>query len=230
MSPNVGVESSIALLQWLSDTEDKKERKKARSVFHKDWMDYQTLWDLRSRSRGAVWLCPLVMYSSIWEGRCAATYKLFICVDVHCWSLPVQKTERNRCFWSFWRHERGPCGQVQLFVTLTISKSFFFSPCYSCHPCFLLYYSIFEWCQVLYMVWIYVCEEKIVSQYRKMLYFCYEIYQAYLYSSRNYVRFLCRGRTFVFNPAEKMQKIGRGGEAQAQTWQPHSLWSYLNIR
>lgn len=27
------------------------------------------------------------------------------------------------------------------------------------------------------------------SQYRKMLYFCYEIYYAYLYSSRNYVYF-----------------------------------------
>lgn len=34
--------------------------------------------------------------------------------------------------------------------------SHFLSCCYSCHPCFLLYYSISEWCQVLYMVWMYV--------------------------------------------------------------------------
>lgn len=34
-----------------------------------------------------------------------------------------------------------------------------FSQCYCFHPCFLLYYSISEWCQVLYMVWIHVCEE-----------------------------------------------------------------------
>lgn len=50
------------------------------------------------------------------------------------------------------------------------------------------------------------------SQYRKMLYFCYEIYQAYLYSSRNYVHFLPGGRVLVFNPVEKMQKFRRGVE------------------
>lgn len=36
----------------------------------------------------------------------------------------------------------------------------FLSRCYPRHPCFLLYYSIFEWCQVLYMVWIRVCKEE----------------------------------------------------------------------
>lgn len=36
----------------------------------------------------------------------------------------------------------------------------FFSQCYCCHPCFLLYYSISEWYQVFYVVWIYVCKEE----------------------------------------------------------------------
>lgn len=65
---------------------------------------------------------------------------------------------------------------------------------------------------LVYGLDMYVRGEDCESQCRKMLYFCYEIYQAYLYSSRNYVHFLCRGRMLVFNPVEKMQKLVVGLE------------------
>lgn len=46
---------------------------------------------------------------------------------------------------------------VWFFLTISVTISvIFLSCCYSCHPCFLLYYSISEWCQVLFMVWMYV--------------------------------------------------------------------------
>lgn len=125
------------------------------------WIFALSVKEIFSETPGGLWLCPLAMYSSIWEGGCAATYKLFICVDVCFLSLPVQKKERTKqMFEWFWRHARVLCGPVLCNHQYHNLNVIFCSRCYSCHPCFLLYYGISEWCQVLYMVWIYVCKEE----------------------------------------------------------------------
>lgn len=238
MSPHVGVESSTGLLQRLSYTEaENQSKKKARGVSHKDWMDLKhfEFWDLRSQSRGdSPRLCDFTHLSCTVqfgkENPPLLTNYLYV------WTLAVGlfQYKRKKMFWWFWRHERGLCSQVQFSVTLTISKSFFFSPRYSCHPCFLLYYSIFEWCQVLYMVWTYVCEEKIVrvSTGRCFIFVMKYIKLTYIQAGImfvSYVVVVClyliqwrRCRNGTWGGVESGRKAA--SEAQAQTWQPHSLW------
>lgn len=83
----------------------------------------------------------------------------------------------------------------------------FFSQCYCCQPCFLLYYSISEWYQVFYVLWIYVCKEEMwgVSTGRCFI-FVMKYTMLTFYPSRNYVCFFsCR--VPVFNPVGNDAKM-----------------------
>lgn len=98
-------------------------------------------------------------------------------------------------------------------ISITISMSFcFFSRCYSCHPCFLLYYSISEWCQVLYMVWIYVCKEDMWESVQEDALFLLWNILSLLISKQELCLFFCCGWMPVFNQLEEMQKCGQGVE------------------
>ena len=90
---------------------------------------------------------------------------------------------------------------------------FFFSQCYSCHPCFLLYYSISEWCQVLYMVWTYVCKEEMWESVQEDALFLLWNILSLLISKQELCSFLfCCGWILVFNPPEKDAKVWARGK------------------
>lgn len=63
------------------------EKRQVEVVFIKDSTEYQTFWVSGCWLEEEILLCTV----QFWEGRCAATYKLFIRVDVCFLSLPVPR-------------------------------------------------------------------------------------------------------------------------------------------
>lgn len=142
------------------------------------FLEHQTLWVDRCLLRDLwLWLCPPAMYSSIWKESSRSSCKLFMCGCL----LSIMKEKKqtkdvSSCFCS-------RSGSLQPSVSQSQCNFVFLS------AMFLIILQ-YIWCPVLYMVWIHVWGGVFESQYRKMLYFCYEIYYAYLYPSGNYVFFL----------------------------------------
>lgn len=137
-----------------------------------DFLSWKTRWSIEYCELEDVylkrksWLFLFFLYNWSWGGR----HKLFIHVDICFLSLPVQKkVEKGKKIMILERCKSCLCN-----ISITISVSFF-SRYYSSHPCFLLYCSISECCCLVYG--LDMCERRRCdSQYRKMLYFCYEIY------------------------------------------------------
>lgn len=106
------------------------------------FMEHQTLWVDRCLLRDLwLWLCPPAMYSSIWKESSRSSYKLFIRVDV---CFPLWK-KKQKMFHHVFAIGLVLCNHQYHNLSVILS---------SCQPCFLLYYSISDWCPVLYMVWI----------------------------------------------------------------------------
>lgn len=148
-----------------------------------------------SETFGRLWLCLAAMCSSDLK-RKACRYLLFIRVNAWELSLPAQKIERKK-------------KDFAMVFGLVLCKQS------QCH--FLVVVIVVV--HVSYYITVYLMMSSLVygldmcvqggdvrwtSQYRKMLYFCYEIYYAYLYPSRNYVYFFCCGWMPVFNPWKKL--------------------------
>lgn len=113
------------------------------------FMEHQTLWVDRCLLRDLwLWLCPPAMYSSIWKESSRSSCKLFMCGCL----LSIMKEKHKRKMF----HHVFAIGLVLYNHQYHNLRVILFS----CQPCFLLYYSISDWCPVLYMVWIYVCEEE----------------------------------------------------------------------
>lgn len=141
------------------------------------FLEHQTLWVDRCLLRDLwLWLCPPAMYSSIWKESSRSSCKLFMC---GCLLSIMKEKNKRKMFHHVFAVGLVLCNHQYHNLSVIL---------FSCQPCFLLYYSISD---VQSCIWFgYMCEEEFLSQYRKMLYFCYEIYYAYLYPSGNYVFFL----------------------------------------
>jgi len=162
---------------------------------------------LNQETPGGLWLCPLALYSKIWKGRHAATYKLFIRVDVCFLSLPVQKKERTkRMFVWFWRHAM--CGLVLCNNQYHNLNVLFLVVVLSCHPCFLLYYSISEWCMIYGLDICVQGGDVGVSTGRCFIFVMKYIMLTYSQAGIMFISF-CWWMP-VFNPLEKMQTCVEG--------------------
>lgn len=170
-----------ALFKWLLHTQEGRKRDKGKQwkvlelwtcfIFSKD-----SLWSIKQfefldvcseltkksspRTRGVCDFFHLLCTVNSEKDAPLLTKYLYMWTFDFCLFQRKRKKERTKVmFLWFWRHARVLCGPVlcnHQYHNLNVVSLC----CYSCHPCFLLYYSISEWCQVLYMVWIYVCKEE----------------------------------------------------------------------
>lgn len=159
------------------------------------FMEHQTLWVDRCLLRDLwLWLCPPAMYSSIWKESSRSSYKLFIRVDV---CFPLWK-KKQKMFHHVFAIGLVLCNHQYHNLCVILS---------SCQPCFLLYYSISDWCPVLYMVWIYVCEEEFWESVQEDALFLLWNILCILISKQKLFSFCCSWMS-IFN------RSGRGGGMQ----------------
>lgn len=169
-------------------------REKKMMEWKRLFMEHQTLWVDRCLLRDLwLWLCPPAMYSSIWKESSRSSCKLFMC---GCLLSIMKEKNKRKMFHHVFAIGLVLCNHQYHNLSVIL---------FSCQPFFLLYYSISDWCPVLYMVWIHVCEEEFLRVSTGRCFIFVMKYIMHTYIQVGIMFSFCCSWMSIFNPS------GRGG-------------------